>query len=70
MEACLGEKGHREGRVYVASRERFVLGEGAYGSSREFDMCEPGAECVIKVSFVGDGLEFVDVSSDFIFSYV
>ena len=46
------------------------MGEGAYGSSRKCDMCEPCSECFVSSPFAGDGLELVYVGCDLTFAHV
>jgi hypothetical protein len=70
MEVCLRGKRCREGCAQVASREGFVLGEGAYGTTRQVDVCESGAQSVVAIPFARDRLECVDVCGYFVFIHV
>ena len=69
VEVCLRRERERcrEKRVQVSTREGLILGKGAYGVTRESDVGESSAYCVISVPCAGAGLDCVDIRRDLTF---
>jgi hypothetical protein len=64
---CIYTKECRERYSTITAGEEFILIEGAYWAACKSDVSEPSSEGVISDSCAGDGLKYVDVSSDLIF---